>query len=184
VLELPDGAVVVQSNAILCYLAEGTDYMPADALGRAHVAQWLHFEQERIMRGIGSARFFLLTGRLPELVEERRALGATGLDMLEAARGDEPLIEERRHPIRIAAVVVAQRAVIGGDHRRAVRQHVRRPRQHARFHQRDDRVPHRDELGPHVGDVVVRGLGQARGRGSELHGHSMTEAIRAADRDP
>jgi glutathione S-transferase len=101
VLELSDGAVVVQSNAILCYLAEGTVYMPADALGRAQVAQWLHFEQERIMRGIGAARFFVLTGRQPQLVDERRALGATGLDMLEAQLdgrrflvGDHPTVAD------------------------------------------------------------------------------------------
>ena len=53
VLELESGEVIVQSNAILWYLAEGTEFLPADALGRAQTVQWLHFEQERIVYGIG-----------------------------------------------------------------------------------------------------------------------------------
>jgi len=84
VLELDSGDVVLQSNAILWYLGEDTPYHGADKLSRAHIAQWLHFEQERIMRGIGAARFWSLTGRGREGVPARVALGRTGLDMLEA----------------------------------------------------------------------------------------------------
>ena len=46
VLELGDGTVVTQSNAILAYLAWGTAYLPAERLAQAHVHQWLAFEQE------------------------------------------------------------------------------------------------------------------------------------------
>jgi glutathione S-transferase len=82
-LELDDGQVILQSNAILWYLAEGTPYLPGDRLGRAQVAQWLHFEQEWIMRGVGGARFWTLTGRNPDGIPGRVALGRQGLDMLE-----------------------------------------------------------------------------------------------------
>ena len=34
-LELEDGRLLVESNAILCYLAEGTPFFPADAWQRA-----------------------------------------------------------------------------------------------------------------------------------------------------
>jgi glutathione S-transferase len=84
VLELDDGTTLTQSNAILWYLAEGTAYLPETPLARAQAAQWLHFEQERVMAGIGSARFRILTGRDPELVPARLALGRTALEMLEA----------------------------------------------------------------------------------------------------
>jgi glutathione S-transferase len=84
VLELDDGTTLTQSNAILWYLAEGTAYLPDTPLERAQVTQWLHFEQERVMSGIGSARFRILTGRDPELVPARLALGTTALEMLEA----------------------------------------------------------------------------------------------------
>jgi glutathione S-transferase len=101
VLQLDDGAVIVQSNAILWYLGDGTAYLPGDALGRAQVTQWLHFEQEWIMRGVGATRFWLLTGRNRKLVDARRDDGRRALDMLDArlARrdfvvGDAPSIAD------------------------------------------------------------------------------------------
>jgi glutathione S-transferase len=83
VLELEDGTFVAQSNAILWYLADGTAFLPATALQRSHVLQWLFFEQERVMSGIGSARFRILTGRDGELVRARMALGRTALELLD-----------------------------------------------------------------------------------------------------
>ncbi|MGB6119424.1 MAG: glutathione S-transferase family protein [Mesorhizobium sp.] len=44
-LELDDGRFIAESNAILLYLAEGTDYLPDDRYERAQVYQWLFFEQ-------------------------------------------------------------------------------------------------------------------------------------------
>src|SRR6266496_6166443 len=66
ILELDDGEVIVQSNALLWYLTgEGSEYLPAGSLDQARVVQWLHFEQEWIVRGVGAARFLMLTGRNP-----------------------------------------------------------------------------------------------------------------------
>lgn len=84
VLELDDGSLLAQSNAILWFLADGTAFLPDDAFARGEVAQWLFFEQERVMSGIGSARFRTLTGRSPELIPARRELGRSALKMLEA----------------------------------------------------------------------------------------------------
>jgi glutathione S-transferase len=83
VLELDDGRLLTQSNAILWYLAEETEFLPRDPFQRAQVGQWLFFEQERVMSGIGSARFRILTGRSPELVPARLELGRTALKMLQ-----------------------------------------------------------------------------------------------------
>jgi glutathione S-transferase len=88
VLELDDGKVVTQSNAILWYLAEGTEFLPSDPFERGQVVQWLVFEQERIMSGVGGARFRILTGRDPELVPARLELGRSGLEMLQARLTD------------------------------------------------------------------------------------------------
>jgi glutathione S-transferase len=84
VLELDDGTAVSQSSAILWVLAEGTPYLPAGSVERAQVVQWLCFEQERVMGGIGGARFRLITGRAPEVVPGKLALGRSALAMLEA----------------------------------------------------------------------------------------------------
>jgi glutathione S-transferase len=84
VLELDDGTILTQSNAILWFLAEGTPFLPVGARERGQVAQWLFFEQERVMSGIGSSRFYTLTGRKPELIPARLALGRSALTMLDA----------------------------------------------------------------------------------------------------
>src|SRR5471032_2867584 len=44
-LALEDGTYLAESNAIMCYLAEGTALMPESGLDRARVLQWLFFEQ-------------------------------------------------------------------------------------------------------------------------------------------
>jgi glutathione S-transferase len=58
-LRLEDGSILTESNAILCYLASGTEYIPADALLRARVLQWMFFEQRSHLPYIGVARFQL-----------------------------------------------------------------------------------------------------------------------------
>ena len=83
VLELHDGTVLTQSNAILWFLSEGTAFLPESALERGQVAQWLFFEQEKVMSGIGSARFRILTGRDPAAIPARLALGQTALAILD-----------------------------------------------------------------------------------------------------
>lgn len=44
-LELEDGRLLAESNAMLLYLAEGTRLIPADIYERGLVYQWLFFEQ-------------------------------------------------------------------------------------------------------------------------------------------
>ena len=44
-LELADGACLAESNAILWYLAEGTQFVPEGRLQRAQLLQWMFFEQ-------------------------------------------------------------------------------------------------------------------------------------------
>ena len=56
-LELADGRLLPESNAILCYLADGSRYLPADAWQRAQVLQWLFFEQYSHEPYVAVARF-------------------------------------------------------------------------------------------------------------------------------
>lgn len=64
VLELDDGRTLTESNAILCYLAEGTSYLPADPWDRAQVLRWMFFEEDCIQNGLASLRHWTLTGKL------------------------------------------------------------------------------------------------------------------------
>ena len=63
VLELEDGRVIPESHAILCYLAEGTPYLPADEFERAEALRWLFFEADYIQSSIATLRHWRLTGR-------------------------------------------------------------------------------------------------------------------------
>lgn len=45
VVRFADNQVLAQSNAIVLYLAEGSDLVPVDALERAQMYQWLFWEQ-------------------------------------------------------------------------------------------------------------------------------------------
>jgi glutathione S-transferase len=90
-LMLDDGRAIAESNAILCYLAEGTRFMPtADSpegrFARAKVMQWLFFEQYYVEPVIGSLRFWTLTERLESnaaLVPGNRDAAMRALSALE-----------------------------------------------------------------------------------------------------
>ena len=98
VLETDEGEALPESNAILVYLAEGTQLMPEDRAGRAHVLRWLFYEQAEVQPGIAGLRFRLLTGRLeaddPNLAA-RQATGTAVLDVLEAHLRDQPFLAGR-----------------------------------------------------------------------------------------
>ncbi len=59
VLELADGTQIPESNAILCYLGDGTDWFPTAAVVRAHVLGWMFWEQNQ-HEGVIAVRAALL----------------------------------------------------------------------------------------------------------------------------
>ncbi len=72
-LELEDGTVLAESNAILFYLAEGTAFLPDDRLERARTLQWMFFEQYSHEPNVAVARFMLLHPPPDGLSESRQA---------------------------------------------------------------------------------------------------------------
>jgi len=58
-LELDDGEHLAESNAILWYLADGSEYVPTHPLERARVLQWMFFEQYELEPAIAVARFWI-----------------------------------------------------------------------------------------------------------------------------
>ena len=56
-LELEDGTCLAESDAILWYLAEGTDFLPSEPLSRAQVLQWMFFEQYSHEPYVATPRF-------------------------------------------------------------------------------------------------------------------------------
>lgn len=56
-LELDDGTLIAESNAIVHYLADGSVWLPTDRLTHAKVLQWMFFEQYTHEPAIAVARF-------------------------------------------------------------------------------------------------------------------------------
>ncbi len=69
-LELTANRFLAESNAILCYLAEDTHFLPADRLQRAQVMQWLFFEQYSHEPNVATVRYWI-THKV-EMTEFRR----------------------------------------------------------------------------------------------------------------
>ena len=70
VLELEDGAMLPESNAILFYLAHGTPFLPEGRLERAQVVRWMFFEQYSHEPNVATLRFW--STHHVEMTEERR----------------------------------------------------------------------------------------------------------------
>ena len=58
-LALPDGRFLAESNAILCYLADGSEFFGGEAFARADILQWLFFEQYSHEPYIATSRFII-----------------------------------------------------------------------------------------------------------------------------
>lgn len=78
-LELDDGRLLAESNAILLHLAEGTPFLPSDSYERALVYQWLFFEQYSHEPFIAVRRALsVYPERISEATPERMAATLTG----------------------------------------------------------------------------------------------------------
>lgn len=83
VLQLENGQTIVESAAILLYLAQGTPYLPDDPQVRAEVTSWLFFEQADLQKAIATPRVWHLHGLAAERQREIRWFHAEGYPALE-----------------------------------------------------------------------------------------------------
>jgi glutathione S-transferase len=87
VLEIDTGKYLAESNAILMYLSEGTEFLPYDRFFRAQVLQWLFFEQSSHQPFIAKSRFWLSILGKPEeyrtAIEQQRDPGYAALKVME-----------------------------------------------------------------------------------------------------
>jgi glutathione S-transferase len=117
VLQIDDHTYLAESNAILCYLADGSSLWPGDRLARAQALQWMFFEQYSHEPAIAVARFirrFLKRDddpRLPELMRR----GHEALAVMEAHLARQPFLAAGRFSIAdIALFAYTHRADEGG----------------------------------------------------------------------
>jgi glutathione S-transferase len=116
-LVLDDGRALAESDAIMFYFAEGTEYLPEDRFERAQTLQWLFFEQYSHEPYIAVARFWRLAGITPppEALAEKRRGGEAALAALERhLEGRRFLVADRYTIADIALYAYTHVAPEGG----------------------------------------------------------------------
>jgi glutathione S-transferase len=99
-LELEDGRLLWESNAILLYMAEGTRFLPSDRYGRGVVHQWLFFEQYSHEPYVAVRRALVryperAAMATPERLAETLAGGNRALGVMETQLAKAPFIAGR-----------------------------------------------------------------------------------------
>lgn len=87
VLEIQSGKFLSESNAILFYLSEGSQFLPNDSWEKAQVLKWLFFEQYSHEPYIATSRFWIsILGKADEYrdaINQKRELGYAALTVME-----------------------------------------------------------------------------------------------------
>ncbi|KHJ55630.1 glutathione S-transferase [Aureimonas altamirensis] len=91
-LELEDGRFLAESGAILNYLGEGTDFVPADPYDRARMLQWMFFEQNQHEPAIAVRRALTVyperkAAATPERMKTTLERGNSALEVMDRALG-------------------------------------------------------------------------------------------------
>jgi len=102
-IELDDGRVLAESNAILWHLAEGTPFLPDDRWSRAQILQWMNFEQYRLEPNIGTPRFWITMLKVGDQrraqIAEKLKSGNAALAILDAHLARTPFVAGDRYSI-------------------------------------------------------------------------------------
>ncbi|MFA6266319.1 MAG: glutathione S-transferase family protein [Pseudolabrys sp.] len=113
-LEVAPDRYLAESNAILWYVARGTELAPEDPIERAEALQWMFFEQHSLEPNIGAAYFWL------SLIKGGRDLQSHALeDWMENGNRALRVMEMHltRHPFFVAErFTVADIALYGYTH--------------------------------------------------------------------
>ena len=119
VLELDDGSCLWESNAILNFLAEGTEFLPTEPRLRTQVLQWQFFEQYSHEPYVAVARFIMLYLGLPEErraeFEEKRKGSYKALDVMERQLLRTPYLVGDRYSIADVALYAYTHVAHEGD---------------------------------------------------------------------
>jgi len=102
-LEIEGGKYLAESNAILIYLSEGTEFLPYDRFLRAQVLQWLFFEQNSHEPYIATSRFWIsILGKAEEYkqkLEEKQEGGYAALRVMEQHLANRTFFVAERYTV-------------------------------------------------------------------------------------
>jgi glutathione S-transferase len=118
-LSLPDGRYLAESNAILCYLADGSDFFGHDAYSRAEILQWMFFEQYSHEPYIATSRFIIRyldspPERQAELIQKREG-GYAALGVMEQQLAEQDFFAGKSMTIADIALFAYTHVADEGD---------------------------------------------------------------------
>jgi len=111
------GRILAQSNAIMIYLAEGSDLIPSDAFARAKMFEWMCWEQysHEPYIAVRIARLYYLKKREDELDPALLTKGNAALARMELQLKETPyLVGDALSLADIALVAYTRKAHMGG----------------------------------------------------------------------
>jgi glutathione S-transferase len=140
-LALPDGRHLAESNAILCYLADGSEFLFGTAYERALVLQWLFFEQYSHEPYIATSRFIIrFLGSPPDRrkdLEIKREGGLKALRIMDDQLAQQDYLVNQRYSIADIALYaythVAEEGGFGLDDYPAIRAWIERIEQRPNY---------------------------------------------------
>jgi len=119
-LEVEPGRCLAESNAMLCWLAEGTAWLPVDPWQRAKVMEWLFFEQYSHEPYIATVRFWIryLDGRQSHAarIAECRPRGEAALGVMETQLARTPFLAGDTATIADIALAAYTQVADEGDY--------------------------------------------------------------------
>ena len=128
-LELADGRCLPESDAILWYLADGSEYLPRDAFDRAQMLRWMFFEQYSHEPYVATPRFIVrhLPADSPRRAEipARLARGRSALAIMEAHLATRSFFVGERYSIADIALYAYTHVAEDGGHDLAPLPHIR-----------------------------------------------------------
>ncbi len=119
VLQIGEDTYLWESNAILYYLSQGSEFWPADRLHQARVLQWLCFEQYSHEPFIATSRFIIQYLKRPadreqELAAKKKG-GYAALDVMERHLGAHRYFAVERYTIADIALYAYTHVAAEGD---------------------------------------------------------------------
>lgn len=116
---LPDGRYLAESNAIISYLADGTELAGSDPWSRAEVLQWMFFEQYSHEPNIATSRFIIkYLGNPPDrraALAEKKKAGYQALDVMEGQLADRNFMTGDRFTLADIALYAYTHVAHEGD---------------------------------------------------------------------
>lgn len=130
VLKIDDQRALPESNAILCFVAEGSELMPASPWARAQVMQWMFFEQYSHEPYIATVRFWKRFSGAPDSFQADIARcmpkGYKALDVMEQHLAQQVFFADNRYSIADIALYAYTHCASDGGYDMGRYPHIRR----------------------------------------------------------